>query len=275
MDDWALHPPADLAALCAAHYHFLGLWPGFVREKVAGATFTGNRLIAMPFRNHVALVRSQAADVPQLLDHAKTFYGSLKVAPAFQLDRATTPADLPATLLRHGYVKQNEEIWMLCLLAEMGETAPASHITIKQLGPHSPDIWQQAYIDSFNISFRVPTHSHAGFGDSFRGLLPNPNALHFLGLIDGQPVGALTLIHDGRVGGVYNVGTFPAHRGQGVATALLNHTLSVAHALRLERLILQTLHHGPAQPIYERVGFGPHFVRDWYLPEAPKGIWSA
>jgi hypothetical protein len=42
----------------------------------------------------------------------------------------------------------------------------------------------------------------------------------------------------------------------------------------LEQLMLQTLHHGPAQPIYERAGFRTHFVRNWYLPAAPGGIWS-
>lgn len=265
---------SDIVDLCEAHYHFLSLWPGYVREEYAGAAFTGNRLIAMPFRNHVALVRSQPDDVTALMRHATDFYTSLGVLPAFQLDRETTPHDLPAALARNGYAKQNEEIWMLMGLAEGAPVPPAPHITIEQLTPSSPETSIQAYIECFTVSFRVPSHSHRSFGESFRGVLPHPSTLHFLGWIEGQPAGALTLIHDGQVGGVYNVGTFPAMRGQGVATALLHHTVTVARTLGLARLMLQTLHHGPAQPIYERVGFRPHFVRDWYLPGAPKGIWS-
>ena len=265
---------SDIVDLCEAHYHFLSLWPGYVREEYAGAAFTGNRLIAMPFRNHVALVRSQPDDAAALIDHANDFYGALGVLPAFQLDRETTPHDLPAALVRSGYAKQNEEIWMVMGLAESVDVPLTHPLTIEQLTPSSPDVWIQAYTESFTVNFRVPSHSHRSFGESFRGVLSQPSMLHFLGLMAGEPAGALTLIHVGQGGGVYNVGTFPAMRGQGVATALLQHTVKVARTLGLARLMLQTLHHGPAQPIYERIGFRPHFVRDWYLPGAPKGIWS-
>jgi ribosomal protein S18 acetylase RimI-like enzyme len=132
----------------------------------------------------------------------------------------------------------------------------------------------QAYVDCFNISFGVAAHIQRGFGDSFRHVLPHPAGLHFVALLDGVPAGALTMFYEAGLGGVYNVGTFPALRGQGVATALLLNLLAVARQLGVEQLLLQTRHHGPAQPIYERVGFRIHFIRDWYLPDAPKGIWS-
>lgn len=274
---------AEILSLGEAHYHFLSQWPGFVRENFAGAALIGNRQIAMPFRNHVALVRSTPADAPHLIARATDFYQELKVLPAFQLDRATRPPELPDLLLSSGYVKQTEEVWMTCAVSDTAGDAPAapaaSPLTIEQITTASPEAWIDAYIRCFNTNFGVPEHSQSGFGASFRGVLSNPNALHFVGFAQGEAAGALSLFHNGsftknKVGGIYNVGTFPAFRGRGIATALLHHLIDVARPLGLTHLILQTRHRGPAQPIYERVGFRVRFVRDWYLPEAPKGIWS-
>jgi ribosomal protein S18 acetylase RimI-like enzyme len=172
---------------------------------------------------------------------------------------------------------------MTCAIDATVDDAPAapaaSLLTIKQITTPSPEAWIDAYIRCFNTNFGVPEHSQSGFGASFRGVLPNANALHFVAFSKGEAAGALSLFHNGpfsknKVGGIYNVGTFPAFRGRGVATALLYHLVDVARRLGLASLILQTRHRGPAQPIYERVGFRVRFVRDWYLPDAPKGIWS-
>lgn len=271
------HDPAqeqEILSLGEAHYYFLSQWPGYVRENFAGATLIGNRQIAMPFRNHVALVRSTWADAPRLIARATDFYRDLNVPPAFQLDRSTTPAELPDLLIDSGYVKQTEEVWMTCAVEGAPASPVISSLVIEPITPASPDTWINAYIHCFNTNFGVPEPSQSGFGASFRGVLTNANARHFVAFSEGEAAGALSLFHNGKVGGIYNVGTFPAFRGRGIATTLLHYLLYVARQLELTSLILQTRHRGPAQPIYERVGFRVRFVRDWYLPEAPRGIWS-
>jgi GNAT superfamily N-acetyltransferase len=177
-------------------------------------------------------------------------------------------------LLAAGYAKRSEEVWMLCPLADAPTTPPAPHLTICQLSPTSAPNLLAGYVRCFTTNFGVPPHTQAGFDASFCGVLSHPQGQHWVALVDGQVAGALSLLHNGEVGGVYNVGTFAEFRGQGVATALLHHLLGAARALGLHTLLLQTRHQGPAQPIYARVGFRPHFVRDWYLPDAPRGIWS-
>jgi GNAT superfamily N-acetyltransferase len=264
----------EIEQLCEAHYRFMSLWPGSVREDWAGAAWIGNRLLPVPFRNHIALVRSQPQEVVALIERASSFYEQWGAQPAFQLDAATTPVDLPETLKSSGYIKQTEEVWMLCEVAERPTVPSPTHVVVAMLTPDSPETWIQAYIDCYNTNFRTPVHTHAGFGTSFRGVLPHPSGIHCLALVDGQPAGAVSLIHEAGLGGVYNVGTFPAFRGQGVATALLLNLLTIARQAEITQLLLQTLHHGPAQPIYERVGFHTRFVRDWYLLKAPGGIWS-
>lgn len=163
---------------------------------------------------------------------------------------------------------------MVCIVGEAPVTLDQTGVAVVQLTPTTSASLIQAYIDCYNISFRAPAHVHAGFGASFRSVLSHAAGLHFVALVDGEPAGAVSLFHHSGQGGVYNVGTLPAFRGQGVATTLLLHLLVVARQLGLAQLILQAVHHGPAQPIYERVGFRTCFVRDWYLPEDPGGIWS-
>ena len=61
---------------------------------------------------------------------------------------------------------------------------------------------------------------------------------------------------------------------QGIATSLLLHLIAEARRLEVYTLFLQAVHHGPAQPLYSRLGFQTAFVRAWYLPDVPGGIWT-
>jgi ribosomal protein S18 acetylase RimI-like enzyme len=257
-----------------AHYRFLSLWPGYVRLDAYGAALIGNRLVPIPFRNHATFVRAQPGETSDLIETAHQFFQELGAIPAFQLDPETQPADFGERLLRAGFQKQVEEAWMVCDLRPIQAAAPASDLHILQLDEASDERVIQAYIDCYNISFRAPTHAIAGFGESFRGVLSHPAAIHYLGLLDGEPAGSMSLFFEGELGCVYNVGAFPAYRGRGVATAMLRHLAADAARLGVALLFLQAVHHGPAQPVYERVGFRTLFLRQWYLPQPPGGIWS-
>src|SRR5262245_3563861 len=135
---------SNIVALCEAHYRFLSFWPGSVREDYVVATLIGNRLVPIPFRSHVAIVRSRPEDVPGLIERANVFYMNVGAPPAFQLDPETTPGDLPESLLAAGYIKRSEEVWMLCPLSEAPLDLPPSHVAIEQVTPTSSDALIQA-----------------------------------------------------------------------------------------------------------------------------------
>jgi len=72
---------------------------------------------------------------------------------------------------------------------------------------------------------------------------------------DGARVArAVTIAEDGHVG-VFDVGTDPAHRGRGHATALLAHQLQQAKAAGAHTAYLQVTPHNSSRSIYERFGF--------------------
>ena len=64
-----------------------------------------------------------------------------------------------------------------------------------------------------------------------------------------------------------------AHRGRGIARALMNHLESLARAAGVSRLILQT---GDRQPdavaVYERVGYSPIPIYEPYVETIPNSL---
>jgi GNAT superfamily N-acetyltransferase len=239
-----------------------------------GATLIGNHLIPIPFRNHATFVRTPHEQVDNLIHTVQAFYSDLGAAPAFQLDPETAPEDFAVTLDSFGFFKQAEEAWMVFDRRSAGDTNANPEVEIEQIEANGSNEAIQAYIDCYNISFRSPAHVLAGFGDSFRGVLPQPAAIHYLGRVRREPAGSMSLFFKHDLGCVYNVGTFPAFRGRGVAATLLLRLISDATRLGIHTLFLQAVQDGPAQPLYQRVGFRTQFVRAWFLPHAPGGIWS-
>lgn len=65
---------------------------------------------------------------------------------------------------------------------------------------------------------------------------------------------AVAIVEDGHVG-IFDVGTDPAHRGQGYATALLAHQLLKARAVGAHTAYLQVTPNNTSRRIYERFGF--------------------
>jgi GNAT superfamily N-acetyltransferase len=76
---------------------------------------------------------------------------------------------------------------------------------------------------------------------------------HYLGWIENTPVATATLVLSGRVAGIWNVGTLPEYRRQGVAAAIVRHILSDARSLGFQASMLLASNDG--LPLYERLGY--------------------
>ena len=268
------HADGSIYRLGKAHYEFLRLWPGAVQENDPDALLAGNRLAPIPFRNHATFVRTAGDRAARLIGKVRAFYADLEALPAFQLDPDTAPDDFAKLLVAAGFRKQVEEAWMVFDSAHSGHARANPAVEVSRFGANGPEQAIQAYIDCYNVSFRTPAQATAGFGESFRGVVAHPAGIHYLGQVEGEPAGSMSLFAKAGLGCVYNVATFPRFRGQDVATTLLLHLIADAERLHVHSLFLQAVHHGPAQPLYQRVGFRTDFVREWYLPDAPGGIWS-
>ena len=76
---------------------------------------------------------------------------------------------------------------------------------------------------------------------------------HYLGRLDGEPVGTLSLVMSGPVPGIWNVGTLTEYRREGIGTSLMYHALrEAAQAGHTSSMLLASRE---GVPLYERLGY--------------------
>lgn len=92
---------------------------------------------------------------------------------------------------------------------------------------------------------------------------------HYLGWLDGKPVGTTTLVSSRSTAGIWNVGTLPDYRGMGVATELVRHALS--EALEWGCTSSMLLASTEALSLYARLGYIELSVLRTFLPTGQMG----
>ncbi len=128
----------------------------------------------------------------------------------------TQPADLSKYLIARGFV--GEELpGMAADLRALPDTVPApSELVIERVTELGA---LKTWCDVMCTSFDLPGVFAEGWYDSWRSLGVSPRApyRHYLGWLEGEPVATSAVIVGAGVAGIYNVGTIPAVRRQGIA----------------------------------------------------------
>jgi ribosomal protein S18 acetylase RimI-like enzyme len=92
-------------------------------------------------------------------------------------------------------------------------------------------------------------------GEMDRLIAAAGNARHFAALVDGKPVSSADLYSDGRTAQIEDVGTLPAHRGAGHASAVVMRALEEARAMGHEFVFLVADARDWPKELYRRLGF--------------------
>lgn len=109
------------------------------------------------------------------------------------------------------------------------------------LGPAASEIRRQVFIDEQN----VPQD------EEWDGL--DTECLHFLAMLDGQPVGTARLLPDAHIG---RVAVLANARGTGIGVVLMQAAIEAARQAGHPRVVLSAQVHALA--FYERLGFIAH-----------------
>ncbi|MFJ9608136.1 GNAT family N-acetyltransferase [Kitasatospora sp. NPDC101176] len=117
---------------------------------------------------------------------------------------------------------------------------------------------ERAVVDGFPLPARQPWSRGGALPES---LLGDAGCRAWLGRVDAAVAGACLTYDDGRVTGVYWVATLPAHRGRGVAGAVLRTALAHAHPDRPASLVATSL----GEPLYRRLGFTEQARTSWWI----------
>lgn len=76
---------------------------------------------------------------------------------------------------------------------------------------------------------------------------------HYLGSIGGVPIATTTLVVDGNLAGIWNVGTLDEYERRGIGSEMMHHALADAHNMGYGESMLLASTEGV--PLYERLGY--------------------
>lgn len=135
-------------------------------------------------------------------------------------------------------------------------------VTVKRVA--SLDDLRQ-WVGPFTVAFEASKKIAPQLGDSLARLGFDEQGMlhHYIGMLNGHVVGTSTLYLGAGVAGIYNVGTLPKARRQGVAAALVLAPLRMARDRGYRVGILHSTEMGHG--VYRRIGFKDHCTISHYL----------
>lgn len=165
----------------------------------------------------------------------------------------TTPADLPARLLAHGFIENIVgDPGMGVDLHALPEavTLPEGLMIRKADTPQMLADWR----DVFVATFEVPQWAGQAWMDATLAAgIEQAHWTLYVGYLNGQPVATNILVNGGGAAGLFGVGTLPAARGRGIGTAITLQPLLDARAQGYHAGVLFATEMG--HPVYQKMGF--------------------
>jgi GNAT superfamily N-acetyltransferase len=166
---------------------------------------------------------------------------------------ARTPADLAARLEAHGLALDSEEPGMAADLTTVPPAAPApAGLTIERV---RDDAGALRLLSISRLANDLdPDVSGAAIERVTPATYADDDPLQlYLAFLDGHAVACAQLFLGAGVAGIYNVGTIPTARRQGIGAAV---TAALMHAARdQDRRIAVLAASAMGEPVYRRLGF--------------------
>lgn len=250
----------DLRLAERAHYRLQSALYIPFQQDLGNAKLCWSDVIDDTEWNHVGLVDVAPEDCDRLLLEAGRLLTERGRAPAVAISPFSTPADLSKRLTAQGFHPAFEHSWLFYPAKAAGIVSP-SYEKIYPLG--TEDLGD--FVRVFNTTFGA--EEEPGFALAIQeSVTESPAGLevvHFLATWDGVPVGISTLIHDGEVGGLYNLGVVPAARRQGLGRRLTLWRVREARRRGCRLIFLQT-EKSAVERWQKNAGFVPGFsVQGW------------
>ena len=242
----------DHTTLLRKHYAFqLGCFVS-QQESTAGGLFAYSDITPIPMWNHSAWI-DPSGDLQRFLNDSRAWHSSKGRRPVVYIPAPTEAQH--AILHANGFEKFDQEAWMVC------DTSSATHSKTENVVEVHDQKTLNQFVETFSASFQI---KESGYRRALIGQQPvgSPKSRHFV-LYDksNRAVSVGTLISDGKIACLYNVGTPPAERAKGYGGRIFQHLAAVAKENGCSTLFLQVENNSNAQRLYEKFGFHATFVR--------------
>jgi ribosomal protein S18 acetylase RimI-like enzyme len=219
--------------------------------------------LAHPLLNGVMAARFAPEDANERIKATLDVFRARDLPLSWWVGPSSRPADLGARLQAHGLVHASDATGMAVDLLTLSEAvrAPPDLVIERVADPQALEMWLRPAPVCFEfpdlcVRFFYRLFSAVGFG-------PDSPWLHYVGTLKGEPVACSSLFMGAGVAGVYNVGTVPEARRQGIGTAI---TLAPLREARERGYRVGTLHATEAGiGVYRRLGFEEYCTLSMYL----------
>lgn len=178
-----------------------------------------------PKFNHVSKIRLRDDELPGLFHLAETFFRGAKLPfMGFMLSPASAPVDLGSRLWAQGFTVETNPVMLL----REGRKVPANpKVQVFTTSPAQADVIWNVMLPVF---FAGGDHQLLTAGRRSVDISFELGMTNYLAVVDGQIAGTGSVYRRGGIAGIYNMGTLPAFRGQGVASAVLQRILTDCEA---------------------------------------------
>ncbi len=209
--------------------------------------------IAHPMFNAVLRANLPPAGADTAIESVKARCAERGVPLAWSVGPTTRPADLGAHLVRHGFVHAGDSPGMAADLDAIDlNRAVLAGLSIERvsdedrIGPWADAVASVFGIPDFARQAMLEAILHLGFDQD----VP---MFYYLGRWHGRPVAASSVLLAAGVAGLYNVGTAPEARGQGIGAAMTLAALVDARTKGYHVAVLQSSPMG--YELYRALGF--------------------
>lgn len=201
-----------------------------------------------PDSNHIAGFTSDDHRIEGLLDIGFALLRAFDREPA----AIVTPLDRPASLadrLRARGMTATAESVALAFEGEPAAISVNSDVSVRRATPDDAPVFAAI------ATAGAPKWARTLVLSFVREAALTPANIHYLAVLEGQPVGTLQLLVDGHTAGIYAAATLKAHRRRGVCSTLLSAAVADARSAGCDVIGLQTAAGGDARVLFESLGF--------------------
>lgn len=260
------------SSLAAAIKNNLYAFFGMFRDSSAASFedgaygFRWHTSFAHPWFNGVFVSRPPAAGAEETVLDTVAYFRTRGVgAFTWWLAPSLDPGAWSRYLLSHGFQYDDNTPGMAIDLADLPPLGQQPTIQVVE-DRETLDTWARTLVRSFEM----PEKMAGAFLAIMKSVGMGWPIRHYLGLVDGEPVGTSSLFLGAGVAGIYNVATLPAARGEGVGSAMTLIPLYEARDFGYRAGVLQSSRMGYG--VYRRLGFQKlcqvdHF--SWRAQETP------
>jgi GNAT superfamily N-acetyltransferase len=228
----------------------LRIWPRVELHHDAACTWTLSHL-PFPLFNSVVRATFETGAADAAIDARIRDCARRNVPMLWWTGPSTTPPDLGERLERRGFLLE-PALGMVADVEYVSAQPSRAVIEVEQVGDGAAmTTWSSVLCSAFGAP-------HA-FGEAFKdlasaiGLGPASPLRHFLGRLNGEPVATCSLFLGAGVAGIYDVGTLPERRHQGIGAAITRAAIAEASACGYRMAILHSSELG--ENMYRGLGF--------------------